>query len=178
MSAQTTERADAPFALRTALEERNLEGVMDALAPEIVLRSPITTGFHFAGREQLRSLYEAVFDGLQDFRVSGEIRGGESERVLLIKGHIGSQPYEEVQLLRLDELGRVCEMTLFFRPLPALPALAQVLSRTLIAPRSRPRALVMRLLVGPLVAATRVGDRIVVRLVGAIAGLTTPSRAA
>lgn len=177
MCAQTTDRTDAPLAMRTALEERDLQGVMDALAPDVLLRSPITNGFHFTGREQMRALYEAVFDGLRDFRVTGEIRGSQSERVLLIEGHIGSQPFEEVQVLRLDELGRVREMTLFFRPLPALPALAQMLAGTLIAPRSRPRALVLKALVGPLVAATRVGDRIVVRLVGAIAGMTTPSRA-
>jgi hypothetical protein len=171
--ADTPSRSGQPLALRSALEARDLEAVIESMSPNVVLRSPITTGFTFTGRQQIRALYEAVFDGLQDFAVMEEVGDG-SRRVLVIAGHIGDQEFEEIQLLSLDADGLVCELTLFFRPLPALPALAAALAGTWLAPRSRPKAALLKLLVAPLVLMTRFGDQIVVKVVNSIAGMTSP----
>jgi hypothetical protein len=162
--------------MREALERRDLDALMDTFAPDATLRSPITSSFRFVGREQLRPLYEGVFQVISDFRVTQEITGADDCRVLLISGEVGGVEFEEVQLLRLNDQGLVREITLFFRPLPALPALAQGITRTLIAKRSRPRSLLLRFLAAPLVAITRIGDRIAARVIGGITGLSTPSR--
>jgi hypothetical protein len=171
--ADTPSRSGQPLALRSALEGRDLDAVIESMSPNVVLRSPITTGFRFTGREQIRALYKAVFDGLQDFAVMEEVGDGP-QRVLVIAGHIGDQEFEEIQLLSLDADGFVCELTLFFRPLPALPALAAMLAGMWLAPRSRPKAALLKLLVAPLVLMTRLGDQIVVRVVNSIAGMTSP----
>ncbi|HEY1457425.1 MAG TPA: nuclear transport factor 2 family protein [Solirubrobacteraceae bacterium] len=167
---------NAPLAYRQALERRDLDGLLNAVTPDVLLRSPITQSFSFAGREQFRSLYSAVFQAISEFHVSEEIAGAADVRVLRVEGTVGGVSFQELQLLRLDEQGRVSELTLFFRPLPALPALAHSLAGPLIAARSPMRARLLKLLIGPLVLMTRVGDRIVTRLLGGIPGMvsTTP----
>jgi len=171
--ADTPTRSGQPLALRSALEARDLDAVIESLTHDVVLRSPITAGFRFTGREQIRSLYKAVFDGVETFEVTEEVGDGPT-RVLVLKGQIGDQEFEEIQLLSLDDEGLVRELTLFFRPLPALPALAATLARTWLAPRSRPKAALLKFLVAPLVLMTRLGDRLVVRVVSSIDGITSP----
>jgi SnoaL-like domain len=161
------------LAFRNAVEQQDLDAILNAMSPDVVLRSPITTGFSFGGHDQLRALYEAVFATFTDFHVTEEI-AGQNMSVLVVCGHVAKQEFEEVQLLRFDKENRVCELTIFFRPLPALPALADGLLKTLIAPRSRMRGLILKALIGPLVLMTRLGDRLVARLVGGIPGLTSP----
>jgi hypothetical protein len=42
---------------------------------------------------------------------------------LVYQARVGSQPFEEAQLLRLDDEARIKEITLFGRPMPALTTL-------------------------------------------------------
>jgi len=71
---------------------------------------------------------------------------------------------EAVDVMRLDGEGRVCEFTVFFRPLPGLAALAAALAPE-VAP-TRPRAIAARMLTRPLELMTRSGERVVKRLAG------------
>ncbi len=52
--------------LRVAMEARDLEGVAEALAPDVVLHSPITSSFRFVGREEVTALLGIVRELLED----------------------------------------------------------------------------------------------------------------
>jgi hypothetical protein len=73
---------------------------------------------------------------------------------------------ELVDHMRLDENGKISELTVFFRPLPALAVSARAIGEGLGARRSRSRARLISTLVRPLTPLTRVGDRVGAKLIG------------
>jgi hypothetical protein len=82
----------------------------------------------------------------------------------MFRATIRGQSLEGADVMRLDEAGRVTEFTVFFRPLPGLATLTAALGPA-IAP-TRPRALALAMLSAPLAAATRLGERLVPRILG------------
>ena len=61
--------------------------------------------------------------------------------------------------------GKIRELTVFFRPMPAIAVAARALGEGLGRRKSNARARLISLLVSPLILLTRVGDRIATRLV-------------
>ena len=157
------ETAAHPF--HAALVARDVPAMMEAMTPDVVLRSPITSRLRFEGREQVSELIQlVVFDSFDDVRFTEELASGDSV-VLLFQARIGRQEIEGVDILRLAEDGKVREFTVFIRPLPGLAAATQAIGTRLGRRRSRTRGALMRLLAAPLVALIRAGDRLGVRLV-------------
>jgi hypothetical protein len=70
-----------------------------------------------------------------------------------------------VDHVRLDESGKIRELTVFFRPMPAIAVAIRLLGTGLGRRKSRVRAELISLLTRPLGFMTRVGDRIGVWLV-------------
>jgi len=109
----------------------------------------------------MRELLEAVFETITDIRYFADI-GDERNRALFFRGMIGRQPLEEAVRMTLTEDARIAELTLFFRPLPGLATLAAELGPRITERRHGPgRARLARLLLAPLGAITRIGDRFV-----------------
>jgi uncharacterized membrane protein YfbV (UPF0208 family) len=78
---------------------------------------------------------------------------------------VGSQPFEEAQLLRLDGEARIREITLFGRPMPALTALMLTLGPELARRQGRGGvAALLRASSAPIHAMVTFGDRRVVPL--------------
>jgi hypothetical protein len=150
---------------RGAVERGDVEGFLATLAPDAVLRSPITMRTDFRGREELRELLGAVFATVQDIAFFEEV-GDARTRALFYRARVGAQPLEEATLLRLDEEARITELTLWFRPLPGLTAVMAGLAPRLAGRRSPARGVAAAALTGPLAALTRAGDGIGVRLLG------------
>jgi hypothetical protein len=73
---------------------------------------------------------------------------------------VGSQSFEEVQLLRLDDEAKIKEITLFGRPMPALTAL-MISAGSELARRQGRRgvAALMRASAAPVHAMVTFGDR-------------------
>lgn len=157
-AAATTKR------FREAVESRDVDGFLATLAPGARLRSPITMLTEFDEVERLRELMVAVFESIEDIRYFEDV-GDESVRALFYRAHVGGQHVEEATLLRLDDQGRVREITLFFRPLPGLTAVAAALGPRLARRRGVANWLVTSAMLRPLAAITRAGDRLGVRLV-------------
>jgi hypothetical protein len=150
---------------RGAVERGDVDGFLATLAPGAVLHSPITMLTDFRGHEELRELMAAVFATIDDIAFFEEV-GDAATRVLFYRARAGSQPLEEVTLLRLDEEARITELTIWFRPLPGLTAVMAGLAPRLAGRRARWRGLAAAALTGPLAPLTRAGDRIGVRLLG------------
>jgi hypothetical protein len=150
--------------LRAAGEAGDVDGVLELVAPDVVLRSPITASFEFRGREELRELLEAVFATIEDIRYHDEL-GDSRSRALFYRARVGSQPLEEAALVRLDEQARITELTLWFRPLRGLTKLTAGLAPRLAARNGRVSAVLATGASGLLHLLTVAGEGPLLRLV-------------
>jgi ketosteroid isomerase-like protein len=159
--------ADSPakLAIRTAMEAGDLPAVVDAFAPDAVLRSPLTGRLTFRGQAQIRAVMEVILEVFEDLRYDDELQGGDSA-VLVASARVGGRDIEMVDHMRLDENGKIRELTVFFRPLPAIAVAMGLIGRGLGRRKSAARGLAISALTQPLELMTEMGDRVGVRLVG------------
>jgi hypothetical protein len=162
MSAPTQTTTKLP--LRAAFEARDHAAVVAAFAPDAVVRSPITGRVTFQGHEQIGALARVLLDVLQDIRYTDELRGADTA-VLVARARVRGTDIELADHMRLDEHGKIRELTVFFRPMPAIAVAARALGAGLARRRSPIRAKVISLLVGPLVLLVRFGDALGARLI-------------
>jgi hypothetical protein len=155
----------AKLPLRAGIETRDLAAVVDAFAPDAVVHSPITDTLTFAGHEQIGAVFRVILDVFKDIRYTDELRG-EDSAALVASAQVDGIDIELVDHMRLDENGKISELTVFFRPLPALAVSARAIGEGLGARRSRSRARLISTLVRPLTPLTRVGDRVGAKLIG------------
>jgi hypothetical protein len=107
-----------PF--RTALEANDLDGVAATLAEEAVLHSPV----FFRGIEGRESVVQALFlvaHLIDDVEFINEIRD-QSTVLLRFTARVGELDLEGVDLLTLDEDGKIVDLTVFMRPYSAATA--------------------------------------------------------
>jgi hypothetical protein len=150
---------------RRAMETRDVELALTAFAPDAVLHSPLTSRVRFTGRAELRPLIEVAYRHLKDIRFHTDT-GDERTRVLVYTAKVGGEPIEEAALLRLNGEGLIEEATLFVRTLPGLVALMDRFGPDIARANGRPVvARVLGVLVKPLLAMVRSGDRRAVPLV-------------
>jgi hypothetical protein len=151
--------------LRAGVEAGDLAAVVNAFASDAVVRSPITGILTFKGHEQIGAVFAVILDVFKDIRYTDELRGHASA-VLVACAQVDGTDIELVDHMRLDESGKISELTVFFRPMPAIAVSARAIGAGLGVRRSRSRARVISALVRPLIPLTRVGDRIGARLIG------------
>lgn len=151
-------------AWRTAGELGDVAAAVRCLAEEVVVISPLTARFRFRGREQVQVMLAAAFEVISDIRYHTEV--GEREiRALFYHASCGSVQVEEAQLLRFDGAGRIVELTLFVRPLPALTTVMARIGPALVRRQGRPAmARVIGAATRPLAGITRIGDKSLVPL--------------
>lgn len=134
--------ADTPTALRDFVAAdlaRDHERMAASLAPNCVLRSPLTESFRFHGRHDVSQVYGAAFEVLGDFAMT-DLTGTGRTWCFAIAGRTrGGRPFDEVQLLRLSDEGLIEEITMFGRPVPGLlevmGSIGGVLERRGVLPR-------------------------------------------
>lgn len=98
--------------------QRDLADMRACLAADVRLVSPLTDGFDFRGADTVMAVFEAAFELLDDIRIH-RLTGSGDDWVLWGRNLLGRQNLEEIQWLRLDSEGLICEITLFIRPMPA-----------------------------------------------------------
>ena len=76
-------------AFRTAVEAQDLDGMVDALAENVVFHSPITFK-PFEGREAVAMLLGVVIRTFEDFRYTDELDGDEV-KALVFKARVGDK---------------------------------------------------------------------------------------
>ncbi|GAA3385185.1 hypothetical protein GCM10020369_17690 [Cryptosporangium minutisporangium] len=151
-------------AWRAAGERGDAEAAAACLAEDAVAISPLTAAFRFTGRDQVREMLIAATAVFSDLRYHTEV-GDEHTRALFLTGRAGREQFEEAQLLRFDAHGRITELTLFGRPLPALTRVMGDIGPLLLRRQGRPGlARVVQAATAPLALLTRVGERRLVPL--------------
>lgn len=154
---------DDPLALRVAMDARNHSAVVQAFAPDAVLRSPFTDNLAFEGHPQLDPLVAVILEVLEDLHYTDELRG-DGRAVLVGHARVDGMCIQFCDHLKLRDDGLVQEMTVFFRPLPATTAAMRRFGELLGQRHSRVRGRAVAAMATPLALISRIGDRLGVRL--------------
>jgi hypothetical protein len=118
-----------PF--RAAIEACDHAAMVDALAADVVLHSPVTFK-PFEGKEAVAELFSVLLEVFEDFHYTDELEG-PGVHGLVFRARIGEREVEGIDLLRNDEQGLVADFTVLVRPLSATIALAEAVGSRLAA---------------------------------------------
>jgi SnoaL-like domain len=158
------EQTAGKLPLRVAIETRDLTALADAFQPDAVLRSPLTDQLTFQGREQIAAVFEVILDVFDGLTYTDELRGDQTA-VLVAQATVDGQSIEIVDHMRLSSDGRIRELTVFFRPLPASAVALRRIGSGLAQRTSSGRSTAISVLAAPLALMARAGDRVGVMLV-------------
>jgi SnoaL-like domain len=116
---------------RAAIERRDLDGMVAALADDVVLHSPVSFK-PFEGKEAVAGLFEILLRTFEDFRYTDELPG-EDVHALIFRARVGDRDIEGLDLVRPGPDGRIVDFTVMVRPLTGVVALAEAVGAQLAA---------------------------------------------
>ncbi len=119
---------------RAAFQGKDVDALSDVLCEDVVFHSPVLFK-PFVGRDTAKHVLSVVADVLTDFRYTEELRG-ESSVALRFHARAGERELEGIDLLDLDEEGRIATLTVFMRPMTGLSAFSQMMTERLQAPEA------------------------------------------
>jgi hypothetical protein len=108
---------------RKAVEARDHEAMVAALAPDVQFHSPVAFR-PFDGRESTAGVLAAIMSVFEDFEYTDEIESGDTV-ALLFRARVGDKTVQGLDFLRLDEEGKISEFTVMLRPLSAIMAVGE-----------------------------------------------------
>jgi hypothetical protein len=117
---------DAIARYRRASETNDIEALLESLAPDAEVISPISGRMVFRGREDLRILLGAVYGSLTDLRWRHELGDG-STRVVAGDMKIGPLEMTDAMVFELAEDGRIRRVSAHLRPWLAITLFALIL---------------------------------------------------
>jgi hypothetical protein len=109
-----------PHPFRRAAEAKDLDLLAEALREDVVLHSPILFR-GFEGREIVSQVLTHVAATLEGLTYTDELAAGDTV-CLRFQARVGDRELEGIDFLKLDEDGKVAELTVFMRPLSAINA--------------------------------------------------------
>lgn len=118
-----------PTAFEQAVAARDVEALSEALAPDVVFRSPVTYR-PYEGRAVVGKVLEAVTHVFDEFEYAQRFEA-EGRAALVFGARVGDKQVEGLDLLRLDDHGLVSELTVMVRPMSAVQALATAMAAEL-----------------------------------------------
>ncbi|WP_172381705.1 nuclear transport factor 2 family protein [Streptomyces sp. MNP-20] len=133
--------AAAADRFRAAVERRELAALEGLFTPDVRFYSPVKFR-PFEGREMVLGLFGVLLRTFEDFRYVGSFEGtsGTSadgteapSAVLLFRAAVGGKEIHGIDLLHVDEDGRIKEFTVMVRPQSAVESLGQAVYAGLVA---------------------------------------------
>ena len=116
---------------RSAIEARDLDGLVALFADDVVFRSPVVHA-PYQGRDQVMALLRAVSEVFEDFRYTREIGApGVANSALVFRARVGDREVEGCDFIHRDEEGLIDELFVMVRPATGLMALAEAMKRQL-----------------------------------------------
>lgn len=155
-------------ALRVATEAGDAESLIALLADNIVIQSPITTLIRFEGKAQASELFRHVFRHVKEVRFYQTLNDGAGTHAVFWRGRVGKHYLEKANLFKLNEQGKIAEMTIFMRALPGLFGLAEGLVPSTTRQKSGIiRSAITRVMLGLVAFLYRSNESLVLTLAGA-----------
>jgi hypothetical protein len=114
---------DAVARYRAASDVSDIEGLLEALAPDVELVSPLSGRMVFRGKDDLRVLLGAVYGSITGLRWHEEV-GDERLRVVLGDARVGPFRLGDAMVCELAADGRIRRIRPHLRPWVALTLLA------------------------------------------------------
>jgi hypothetical protein len=108
---------------RAASEANDIEALIDTLAPDAELVSPLSGRLVFRGKDDLRVLLTAVYGAVNGLRWRHEV-GDATLRVVIGDGNVGPLTLGDAMVLELAPDGRIQQIRPYLRPWLALTLLA------------------------------------------------------
>lgn len=100
---------------------RDLEALAEVLAPEVSIGSPPYWA-PLEGKPLVHFLLGVILETIEDFTYHREWTAG-SELALEFRGHVGGIELQGIDLITLDDTGRVTHLDVLIRPMNALEQL-------------------------------------------------------
>ncbi|MCV7358148.1 nuclear transport factor 2 family protein [Mycolicibacterium fluoranthenivorans] len=152
-------------ALRTAAENADGDALAEILAPDVIFHTPLTSRICFEGSTEVTALHRDIFAVIKDLSTTEPLTRGDTG-VFTFSGNVRGLKLDAMNLVRVNEQGKIVEFTIFARPLPALATLFATLPpRVTARRRGRAKGALVAALAAPLGFALRTADVFVPRLI-------------
>jgi hypothetical protein len=115
-------------AFRSAVEGEDPRALTEALADDVVFRSPVVFRAYEGKPVVSTILTEAAMKVFEDFRYVEQLEHQDA-CALIFKARVGERELDGLDLLRFDRDGKVTELTVMVRPMSGLNALAEAMAR-------------------------------------------------
>ena len=102
-------------AFPAAIAARDVDALIDTLAPDVVLHSAVTAT-PFEGREIVADTYRSVLESFEELRIVDEFENGETH-AFFWEGRMEGRFVSGADRIRLNPDGKVREITVLGRPL-------------------------------------------------------------
>jgi limonene-1,2-epoxide hydrolase len=112
---------------RSAVEARDVDAMVAALAPDVKFHSPVAHT-PFEGRDAVRALFTALFETFEDFHYTDELEAGDGTHALVFRAHVGDKQLQGLDLMRMNDDGLIHEFTVMVRPASGLMALGAAMA--------------------------------------------------
>ena len=117
-------------AFTSAIAARDAEALTDALADDVVFRSPVVFKAYEGKPLVSAILTEGAMKVFEDFRYVERFEDGDAA-ALIFKARVGDREVDGLDLLRFDGNGKVAELLVMVRPMSGLNALSEAMGREL-----------------------------------------------
>jgi hypothetical protein len=115
-------------AFTSAIEAEDPEALTEALADDVIFRSPVVYKAYEGKPVVSAILTEGAMKVFEDFRYVERFEGGDTA-ALIFKARVGDREVDGLDLLRFDADGKVAELMVMVRPMSGLNALAEAMGR-------------------------------------------------
>jgi hypothetical protein len=106
--------------------ERDMEALRDVLADDVTMGAPPYWN-KVQGREVVHHLLGLIVDTIEEFTYHREWRDG-AELALEFRGHVGDRELQGIDLISLDERGRIANLDVLMRPVNGVIALREIVA--------------------------------------------------
>lgn len=114
---------------RSAVEARDIDAMIAALAENVVFRSPIVFR-EYRGREVVGVILRAVMSVFEEFRYEQTLEGG-GQTALVFRAKVAGKDIEGIDLGEVNAAGELTQLTVFVRPFSATTALKDAMQERL-----------------------------------------------
>ena len=118
-------------AFRAAVEAHDWESGIEALAEDVVFRSPVVFK-PYEGKAAVSMLLRAVSQVFEDFRYIAELQSDDG-MAMIFEARVGDREVQGLDFLRFDSDDKIREFTVMVRPMSGVHALAEAMKAKLEA---------------------------------------------